>query len=90
MPNTIKCPICKAGRAQFKDIKSVYKANPEALAQLCYSSLHFGPRVMENLLKVGFYQDFQKYPCTGAENKELRAKRKKVIQKILKKNIIFF
>ena len=82
-----KCPICKAGRAQFKDIKSVYKANPEALAQLCYSSLHFGPRVMENLLKVGFYQDFQKYPCTGAENKELRAKRKKVIQKILKKKL---
>ena len=85
--NTHNCPICKEGPAAFKDIDFVYEANPEALAQLCYSSLHFGPRVMENLLKIGFSQDFKQFPCYGPTNKGLRDKRKKAMQKILKKDL---
>ena len=88
---TNACPICYAGPERFSDINSVYSANPEALAQLCLSTLHFGPRVMENLLKVGFNKDFQKSQAITDEHKRMRAISKEHIisevKRVLKQDV---
>ena len=59
--NSHRCPFCLAGPTDFLDINKVFTAQPEALAQLCLSILHFGPRSMENLFNIGFNQLFKQF-----------------------------
>ena len=82
---TNACPICYAGPDKFLDINSVYCANPDALAEMCLSTLHFGPRVMENLLKVGFNQQFKQWQATTDEEKQLKEESKEHIIKEVKR-----
>ena len=88
---TSACPFCYAGPEQFSDINSVYCANPAALAEMCLSTLHFGPRVMENLLKIGFNQQFKKSQVSTDEDKRMRAESKehiiKEVKRVLKADI---
>ena len=56
-----RCPLCLGTPTQFMNIEQVFTAKPEALAQLCLSILHFGPRSMENLFNIGFNQLFKKF-----------------------------
>ena len=59
--NSHRCPFCLGGPKDFLNITTVFNAKPEALAQLCLSILHFGPRSMENLFNIGFNQLFRKF-----------------------------
>ena len=56
-----RCPLCLATPMDFMNVTRVFTAKPEAVAQLCLSILHFGPRSMENLFNIGFNQLFQKF-----------------------------
>ena len=88
---TKACPICKAGPEEFKDVKAVFDANPEALADLCMSTLHFGPRVMENLLKVGFNQKFKQPTVVTPEEQKMREETKdhiiKEVKRVLRQDV---
>ena len=79
-----KCPYCGCGLRDFNDLLKFFRANPELLAELCLSPLHFGIRGMEHIFKVGFNQDFKQFYCRGEENHNLKEIRKAKILKRFK------
>ena len=89
---TTSCPFClvnqrsKDYKKKYKgmEIKDVFKAEPDLLSHLCLSTLHFGPRSMEHLFKIGFYQPFKLNQCRGKENKKIMKKRKDDIKAVFK------
>ena len=54
-----RCSHCGATPSERQDPNLMFRAKPEALALMCVSVLHFGPRTMENFLNIGFRQDFE-------------------------------
>ena len=46
-----------AGPKEFRARKQEFQTNMDFVAELCGSTLHFGPRSGENLFNAGFKQD---------------------------------
>ena len=67
-----------------KDVREVFNARKDLLSHLCLSTLHFGPRSMEHLFNIGFYQPFQQASCRGKENKAMMKARKARIKTVFK------
>ena len=79
-----RCPFCLCGPKDFNSLVAIFRADPDLLAQLCLSVLHFGLRVIDLLFNIGFNQDFQCHQCRGEENKLLRSRRRAMIMKKFK------
>ena len=79
-----RCPFCMAGPKDFNSLVAIFRADPDLLAQLCLSVLHFGLRVIDLVFNIGFNQDFQCHQCRGEEHKLLRSRRKAIIMKKFK------
>ena len=58
-----------AGPKEFRTRKRDFQANMEFVAELCGSTLHFGPRSGENLFKGGFKNEVKQWKPRGAEKK---------------------
>ena len=74
--NSAACPFCGIGRVQLGKVCPVCEADPELLAHLCLSTLHFGPRSWGNLINAGFKQDVKKFQPRDAESKAIVANRR--------------
>ena len=82
-----RCSHCGATPSERQDPNLMFRAKPEALALMCVSVLHFGPRTMENFLNIGFRQDFEAWQRRTPEQKELAKERKKIIQANFKREL---
>ena len=82
-----RCSHCFATPSERQDPNLMFRAKPEALALMCVSVLHFGPRTMENFLNIGFRQDFEEWQRRTKEFKELSKERKKIIQENFKREL---
>ena len=80
--SSLRCPFCGASPKDVNQIEMIFISDPEIMAILCLSVLHFGIRGTEHIFKVGFNQDFKQYQCRGEENIVLKAARR---EKILKR-----
>ena len=76
-----KCPFCLCGMRDFNQIGVIFRADPDALGQLCLSVLHFGIRSVEHIFKVGFNQDFERFHCTAAFKSAKEERKAKICQK---------
>ena len=68
-----------AGPKEFRTRQQEFKTNMEFVAELCGSTLHFGPRSGENLFNAGFKQDVKQWKPRGTHNKEKVKTRKQRI-----------
>ena len=76
-PST-RCPFCLAGPNDVMVIAIFFRANPDALAQLCLGVLHVGLRGTDHVFKVGFNSPFKTYWCRQV-NKAAQAEKKAAI-----------
>ena len=76
-----RCPFCGAGPKDFNSLRALFMADPNLLAQLCLSILHFGLRSVDLIFNIGFNQDFKCPQCRGEEHHALRNSRKARILK---------
>ena len=49
------------GPKEFSDRRRDFQADHEFIADLCATTLHFGPRSGENVFKIGFKQDVKQW-----------------------------
>ena len=54
-----RCPICGLTGAGFTCLEAIFELDPEALEMICLNILHYGLRIFDLLLKIGYHQHFQ-------------------------------
>ena len=67
-----------AGPKEFRTRKRDFQANMEFVAELCGSTLHFGPRSGENLFNAGFKQDVKMWKPRGANKAKVVTRKQRI------------
>ena len=67
-----------AGPKEFRARKQEFQTNMDFVAELCGSTLHFGPRSGENLFNAGFKQEVKMWKPRGNNKAKVVTRKQRI------------
>ena len=79
-----------AGPKEFRTRQQEFRTNMDFVAELCGSTLHFGPRSGENLFNAGFKQEVKMWKPRGAKKAKVVTRKQRICAAFKAKGMSIF